>query len=240
MKKIEITTTQNVTIQYGLASGFYRSIAFLLDLVTITITSLILWGLQTWLIPEAYQITIYFTTIPFIVFYSLTFEYLNNGQSLGKMVLKLRVIRLDGEKVEFLDYVMRWVFRGIDIYSSFGGIAILGVIASTNSQRLGDLLANTTVVSVGKTERMKLQSLLKLNKMSNYVATYPQVIKMPEDAMLVVKETLQRHIKHNNFAHQKALDLLVEKMEQELAISAPENKTQFLKTLLKDYVVLTR
>lgn len=240
MKNIEITTTQNVTVQYGLASVVYRAIAFLLDLIAIVIGSLILWGLQAWLLPEAFEITIYFTIIPFIVFYSLAFEYLNNGQSLGKMLLKLRVIRLDGEKAQFLDYTMRWVFRSLDFYSSFGGVAFLGVIASTNNQRLGDLLANTTVVSIGKTERMNLQNLLKLNKMSNYTATYPQVVKMPEEAMLIVKETLQKHSKHKNFAHQKALDLLVKKMELELSIDAPQNKTEFLKVLLKDYVVLTR
>jgi uncharacterized RDD family membrane protein YckC len=240
VKNIEITTTQNVTIQYGLASAVYRAIAFLLDLIVIVVAVLIMGGLQSWLLPRAYEITIYFTTIPFFVFYSLAFEHFNNGQSLGKMALKLRVIRIDGEKANFLDYVMRWVFRALDIYFSFGGIAVLGVISSTNNQRIGDLLANTVVVNVGKNERMKLANLLKLNKMENYVVTYPQITKMSEETMLIVKETLQKHQKHNNFAHQNALDLLTAKMEYELELEAPKNKTKFLKTLLKDYVVLTR
>jgi len=246
VKNIEITTTQNVTIQYGLASPVYRAIAFLLDLITILIGCVIIEYIQESLIPSAPQMMIssdfgiqYLTVFSFVL-YSLVFEYVNNGQSLGKIVLKLRVIRLDGEKAQFLDYTMRWVFRWLDFYSSFGGVAVLGVISSTNNQRLGDLLANTTVVSVGKTERMRLQNLLKLNKMSNYTATYPQVTKMPEEAMLIVKETLQRQRKHNNFAHQQALDLLVKKMEQELDIEPPKNKIEFLKVLLKDYVVLTR
>lgn len=240
MKSIEITTTQNVTIQYGLASIWDRAIALVVDIAVIAIVSLILWGLQAWLFPSATILLMYLVILPFFLLYSLAFEQLNNGQSLGKMALKLRVIRMDGERVNFFDYLMRWMFRAFDIYFSFGGIAVLSVVSTTNSQRIGDLLANTVVVNVGKTERMKLDNLLKLNKMDKYVITYPQVLKMPEEAMLIVKETLTKQMKQNNFAHQKALDLLVEKMEAELELKAPENKVQFLKTLLKDYIVLTR
>jgi uncharacterized RDD family membrane protein YckC len=240
MKTIEITTTQNVTIQYGLASVLERAIALAIDIAVISTVSSIILGLQSWLFPYASDIVLYLEILPFILLYSLIFEQFNNGQSLGKMALRLRVIRLDGEKANFLDYLMRWIFRALDIYFSFGGVAVLTVISSTNSQRIGDLLANTVVVNVGKTERMKLDNLLKLNKMDTYVVTYPQVIYLPEDAMLTVKETLTKYAKHNNFAHQKALDLLVEKMEQELELKAPENKVQFLKILLKDYIILTR
>jgi uncharacterized RDD family membrane protein YckC len=240
MKNIEITTTQNVTIQYGLASVWERAIALAIDVAVISTVSSIVLGLQSWLFPYASDIVLYLVILPFILLYSLIFEQFNNGQSLGKMALRLRVIRLDGEKANFLDYLMRWIFRALDIYFSFGGVAVLTVISSTNSQRIGDLLANTVVVNVGKAERMKLDNLLKLNKMDKYVVTYPQVIHLPENAMLTVKETLTKYAKHNNFAHQKALDLLVEKMEQELELKAPENKVQFLKILLKDYIVLTR
>lgn len=240
MKNIDITTTQNVTIQYGLASAVYRTIAFLIDLLVISIVSGILLGVISTLSKSAEEIALYFTVIPFVVFYSLAFEQLNNGQSLGKLALRLRVIRADGEKANFLDYVMRWVFRALDIYFTLGGVAVLCVVSSRNNQRIGDLLANTIVVNVGKTERMRLDSLLKLNKIQNYKTTYPEVVNMPEEAMLIVKETLQKHKKHKNFAHQQALNLLVEKIGIELNIVPPKNKTQFLKTLLKDYVVLTR
>lgn len=240
MKNIDITTTQNVTIQYGLANVVYRAIAFFIDFITMGVGVALLFAVTAWLSPAARDISIYFTAIPFFVFYSLAFEQLNNGQSLGKMALRLRVVRMDGEKANFLDYVMRWVFRWLDIYSSFGAIAGLGVVSSANNQRIGDLLANTIVVNVGKTERMKLENLLKLNKMNNYKPSYPEVINMPESAMLIVKETLQKHLKHKNFAHQKAFDLLVDKMAHELDLSPPKDKMLFLKTLLKDYVVLTR
>jgi uncharacterized RDD family membrane protein YckC len=240
MNKIEITTTQNVTIEYETSPLIYRIVAFLLDLIIIAFSCFILTLVIQGVFGRAADIIMYFTIIPIIFFYSLAFEYFNNGQSIGKKALRLRVIKKNGSKTQFLDYTMRWVFRTIDIYGSLGSIASLGIMASSNNQRVGDFLANTVVVRIGKTERMKLQNLLRLNQMTQYVPTYPKIIKMEEETMLIVKETLQKHQKHNNYSHKKAIDLLVKKMELELDIEAPKDKTQFLKTLLKDYVVLTR
>jgi hypothetical protein len=136
---------------------------------------------------------------------------------------------------------MRWMFRILDIYGSFGGIAFLGIISSTNNQRMGDILANTVVVSLKKDNRMKLENLLKLDKDKKYQPVYPMVTRMDEETMLVVKEVLKKQMKYPNEAHNKAFDLLVDKMAVELEIKkVPKNKTEFLKTLLKDYILLTR
>lgn len=178
--------------------------------------------------------------VPFIIFYSLASEQLNNGQSLGKKIMSIRVIRLDGERAGFLDYMMRWAFRGLDIYFSLGGVGCVSIISSEYNQRLGDLLANTVVVNVAKSERMRIANLLKLNTKDNYQVVYPDVIKMPEETMMIVKETLGKQLRIGNAAHHQALDLLAEKMASELRVKLPANKTNFLKTLLKDYVILTR
>lgn len=229
-----------MTIQYSLASVWERGIALLIDLIVMGIVYLFLWGLQNLLFPSSFELMLYFILFPFVLFYSLAFEQLNNGQSLGKKILNIRVIRMDGKRTFFLDYLMRWMFRCLDIYSSFGGIAILSVVSSNYNQRVGDLLANTVVVNIGKIERLRLENLLKLNKLGEYKVTYPQVIKMPEEAMIIVKETLGKHKKFNNSAHNNALELLVQKLEAELNVKAPSDNELFLKTLLKDYIVLTR
>ncbi len=240
MKNIEITTSQNVTIQYGLATVWERAIALVLDLVIITVGCLLLWGLQALLFPSSFDLALYFVIFPVILLYTLAFEQLNNGQSIGKKIMSLRVIRMDGEKINFLDYLMRWVFRALDIYSSFGSVAVLSIVASTHNQRLGDLLANTVVVNVAKTDRLRLEGLLKLHKIDDHKITYPQVIKMPEEAMLIVKETLGKQHQVNNTAHREALELLVKKISKELNIKTPPDKEVFLRTLLKDYIILTR
>lgn len=240
MKNIEITTTQNVTVQYTLANPGERAIALIIDLMAMGVVSLLLIWIESFLFPHPKNLMFYFTLYPFLVFYSLAFEQLNNGQSLGKMVLKLRVIRMDGEQTSFFDYLMRWIFRSLDIYSSLGSVAVLSIVSSNYNQRLGDLLANTVVVNIGKSDRMALGNLLKLGKIENYKITYPQVIKMSEETMLIVKETLSKKIKIENEAHDAALDLLVKKMTKELGVKTPKDKGKFLNTLLKDYIILTR
>ena len=227
-------------MQYGLASVWERMLALALDMVFMGGGWLLLWLIQLLLIPSLVEVSVYFTVIPWILFYYLAFEQLKNGQSPGKMIMSIRVIRLDGENTGFLDYMMRWVFRGLDIYFSLGGVGVISIISSGYNQRLGDLLANTVVVNVSKSERMGLHSLLKLNKNDNYKVVYPDVVKMSEETMLIVKETLGKYIRLENSAHNEALNLLGEKMANELKIKAPANKQEFLRTLLKDYVILTR
>ncbi|MBI3519401.1 MAG: RDD family protein [Bacteroidetes bacterium] len=240
MNEIEITTTQNITIHYELAGVGERIMAFILDLIILSLSSLILYGIVNAILSDSSEILVYLIVLPIIVFYSLFFELFNNGQSIGKMALKTRVIRIDGEKTTFTDYLMRWMFRLMDIYGSFGGVAFLGIISSTNNQRTGDLLANTVVVSLKKDNRMKLENLLKLNKQDKYIPVYPEVLRFDEDTMLIVKETLKKQLKYPNAAHKKAFDLLVDKIASELEIKVPKNKVDFLKTLLKDYILLTR
>src|ERR1043165_6017688 len=150
--EIEITTTQNITVHYELAGVWERVVAFFLDAIILIVCSSILYavfcsGVDGDIMP-------FFTVIPFVVLYSLAFELFNNGQSIGKMALKLRVIRIDGQKVTFPDYMMRWMFRLMDIYASMGSVAFLGIISSSNNQRVGDLLANTVVVSLKKDYRI--------------------------------------------------------------------------------------
>ncbi len=67
------------------------------------------------------------------------------GASLGKMLLGLCVVRVDGRPLGFGAVMTRNVLRLIDALGLYlvGGIS---VIATTNSQRVGDRWAGTTVV----------------------------------------------------------------------------------------------
>lgn len=240
MKNVDITTSQNVTVQYTLAGLFERAGAFAIDLVALGLAFLLTLALVSIFGSSDNAQVVYFVYTPVFVLYSLAFEQLNGGCSLGKMLLKLRVVRLDGENATFLDYMMRWAFRGIDIYFSIGCVAGLSIVSSRYSQRVGDVLANTVVISVGKSERMTLQNLLNLHKTKDYQVTYPQVVKLREEHLLLVKETLSKSLRIDNAAHRQALTLLAGKLQKELQVKAPKDPNRFLKTLLQDYIVLTR
>jgi uncharacterized RDD family membrane protein YckC len=243
MKNIEIKTTQNVVLQYELADLRDRIMAFVLDLICLTVSIAILsfigFGLFR-LSDIAGTIFSIFLSMIF-VFYSLVLEVRNNGQSIGKMALKIQVIKTEGGQATFSDYAARWVFRMIDIYFSLGGIASILVASSAKAQRIGDIVANTAVVKEVPKVNLKLKDLLTFHSKSSYTPTYMQAKNLREDDVLLIKIALQRYRQFNNAAHEEALVLLANKIKQVLLLEGVQgNEKLFLQTILSDYVVLTR
>lgn len=229
-----------MTIRYTLATFWERAIATLIDAAIILVVSFFLFWIFEAMGSMVSTIMYSLVLVPFIVFYSLAFEMLNNGQSIGKMALRLRVVRIDGEQVTPNDYLMRWIFRGVDIYFSVGTIGTLSSIASARNQRIGDLLGNTIVVNVSKRERLSIDNLLSLNKIKDKKISFPQVTKLPEETFLIIRETLNKQKRFDNEAHDEAVKLLVGRICELLDLETPKNNERFLQTLLNDYIVLTR
>src|SRR5690349_4163219 len=102
MKNIEIITTQNVVLQYELATLQDRIFAFILDMIILLISLSMLSAFVT-AIFQSESAGVLFVTCLFC-FYSLAFECFNNGRSLGKMAMRIQVIKLSGGKATFSDY----------------------------------------------------------------------------------------------------------------------------------------
>lgn len=68
------------------------------------------------------------------------------GASLGKMLLGVRVVRVDGAPLGLGAIVTRNVLRFVDALPGFYLIGGLSVLFTANSQRVGDRWAGTTVV----------------------------------------------------------------------------------------------
>ena len=244
MNTIEIETTQKVIIQYELASVSNRFAAFTIDM-------LILMGVMIFLTIIGAQIFgddgsswtyyLYLTMLPLFLFYTLVSEILMDGQTLGKRSLVFYVLKLNGDPAGSFDYLIRWAFRFVDIWMSAGSVAALLVNSSANCQRLGGALSGTTVIRKTSTRNFALKDILSISTRESYEATYPQVTKMSEPDMLFVKKVVDRFNKFKNDAHRDAVIALSVKMAEVLDIhDIPKNKLAFLKTLLRDYIVLTR
>jgi uncharacterized RDD family membrane protein YckC len=70
-------------------------------------------GLDQWS-----QMAIYIAITFPVYIYPLVLESLMEGQTPGKRTLKIRVVKIDGYQASFGDYMIRWVFRIIDVYLS--------------------------------------------------------------------------------------------------------------------------
>jgi hypothetical protein len=88
---------------------------------------------------------------------------------------------------------------------------------------------------------LRLGDLMKINTLQSYVPKYHSVRQMNETEMLVVKNALDQHKKYPNVAHEEALNNLVDILRERLNIHEPiASPEYFLRTLLNDYIVLTR
>ncbi|BDD10420.1 hypothetical protein FUAX_28520 [Fulvitalea axinellae] len=242
MKKIDIRTTQNVTIEYPLASTMDRVLAYGLDLIIITACTSIL-SLSSALIFRGSPVMEYiigFIILLFIFAYHLNMELFFGGRSFGKKIMKLRVVKINGMRVSVYDYFLRWAFRIFDCMLSIGFLGILSVSSSRNKQRLGDLMANTTVVKDSEDHYVNLKDLTSLKSGESYTAKYPEITRLTEADMLLVKEVLDRVQDNKSQASTDVINLTVEKVTEATGLKAPANKVDFLRICLKDFVYLTR
>lgn len=242
MRTIEVTTTQNVTIEYELADARYRILAFVIDFIIIMLAIFfvnIFMGISgLWRYKE---FVFWFITLPFFLFYSLASEILADGQSWGKKALGICVVKINGTKCSAGDYLIRWAFRMVDIYLSVGSVASLLISSTERSQRLGDIAANTTVVRIRPKNNLRLKDIMNIRTFQNYVPKYPAVRQMKESEMLIVKNALERVKKYPNQAHQQAVANLAEILKQRLNVMENiPNPVNFINTVLNDYIVLTR
>lgn len=244
MNTIEIETAQKVIIQYELASVGNRFAAFVVDMMILMgiLIFLLIVGLQIVDISDAsFLYYMYFTIIPVFILYTLVSEILMDGQTLGKRAMGLKVVKLNGDPAASFDYLIRWAFRFLDIWLSAGSVASLLISSSPSAQRLGGALSGTTVIRKTSSRNFALKDILSISTREEYEPTYPQVTRMSEVDMLFVKKVLDRFKRFKNDAHKRAVIELSNKMSQLLDIEdMPKNKLEFLKVLLRDYIVLTR
>jgi len=246
MQTIDIRTTQNVTIEYELASLRERILAFCIDLIIIGTIYVVFLAFisNVFGVSNSGILSFFATFFPFFAFlaYHLLSEVLANGQSWGKKAMGIRVVRLDGQEPGLSDFLLRAIFHIVDSMISIGIVAALLISSSIKNQRLGDITANTTVIRTKHNLRFRLIDILKINTLDDYQPQYPDVRKLSEQDMLLIKGIINRRRNHPNAAHDEALDLLVDRICGILEIEKPakRDRVEFLKTLIRDYIVLTR
>lgn len=240
-KRIDITTTQNVVIDYKAATVLERALAWLIDIFLLAVSVLVLFIIIAAILPDSYQDTASLIIIsPLTLTYHLLAEMLFNGVSLGKQALGLRVVKINNEPVSAYDYFMRWCFRLVDIGITFGVMAVITILSSPRNQRIGDFLADTTVIKISKTDRLTLNKVLELDALKDYKPQYPEVGSLAESDMLIIKEVIDRIGINVEPSNKSLLEDTISQIEKVLDIKAARRDVEFLKTLIKDYVALTR
>ncbi len=156
-----IDTPENVTFAYEVAGIGNRFIAALIDSaiigVVLTLFTLALFvglgatgdltneGDLSW---AGGAVVAAYALISFLVLwgYYIFFEYLWNGQTPGKRSVKIRVVRVDGSPVSFVEVVIRNLVRIVDFLPMGYGLGLVIMFLNSQSRRLGDFAGGTLVV----------------------------------------------------------------------------------------------
>ncbi|MXN90438.1 RDD family protein [Flavobacterium sp. Sd200] len=245
MSQLSINTTQNVTINFNTASVGSRILAYLLDILIIFAYYIVIYLIIGKLLDAAKlldnldrwtEIGIHSIIALPALFYALVQESLLEGQTVGKKLMKIKVIKIDGYQAGFGDYLIRWLFRIVEVTGIFGIVGLISLMVTKKTQRLGDITAGTAVISL-KNDISIDHTILK-DISNSYVPVYPLVIKLTDNDVRIIKETYDAAYKSADF---NMIQKLQDKIETVTGIkSVSQGPLAFVDTVLADYNYYTQ
>lgn len=174
--------------------------------------------------------------------YFIIFEMVWNGQSPGKRMVRLRVVREGGQPVTFAASAIRNLVRIIDFLPSFYGLGVLVMFIDQRARRLGDLTAGTLVV--------KDRTVVSLDSLASQAdpppisaqpgqpltaPTLPNLHLMTRNDYDVVQQFLRRRSELGRDSRQRLGLQLAEGLRARLSISESGDHERFLEHLVQEY-----
>lgn len=262
MSVIRVTTNFNIDLEFESAPFYKRLLAWVLDTVVLLIYIVVAVKFLNWLDRKSGQETIWalfmLLIIPYLT-YHLVCEITMNGQSIGKRIMRIRVVNENGGQPGMGQYVIRWLIRTSDymviVIMLFAPVAAragdfsflwkigiplgllftdLILVNTKKQQRLGDLLAHTLVIST--TQNQSISDTVFLDVEQSYIPSFPQVMQLSDRDINALKGILDTAKKRHDY---NLAEMATEKIKSHLKIDTTLSPYDFLETLLKDYNYLS-
>lgn len=239
METIKVNTSQHVDIDYPVAGLGERIAARLIDLgiffglYIIFVLLVAVTGISGMIKSTAYLIPIVIGIYAAsYVFYNLICEIFMNGQCIGKRIMKIKVISLDGGQPTIGQYFIRWLFRLVDfpLTAQVGGLICIAV--SEKKQRIGDIVAGTTVIKT--VPRTDFNHIAFHPVDEEYIPVFSNTSMLNDRDVELIHEVISTYYKTHNT---DLIYVMSGKVSALLSVSIPAgmNEMEFLKTVIKDY-----
>jgi len=144
-----IITPEAVVLDFHLAGLGSRALAYTVDLMVqlgALMVVLTAGGAVAIASETAGIVVMLIGLIAVVVLYSTLLETFNNGRTLGRMIVKTRVVTVEGAPVRFRHAFIRALLAIVDLILSAGMIATMSSLVTRRGQRLGDMVAGTMVI----------------------------------------------------------------------------------------------
>ena len=251
---IQIGTAFNIDLEFEIAEFHKRLLAYIIDFALLLIflfsMKYVLYNEFLFHLEESVGMDILIISLPMLL-YSLLTELWFNGQTLGKKIMAIRVISLEGGEPTFGQFILRWVTRFFEWPFFFGyiafstanimvyvfvtgmlGIAVVIIISVANkNQRLGDMIAGTVVVNTKSALTLADTVFMQIDK-TDYKPMFPEVMRLSDRDINTIKGVLIQAGKRNNYDMCNRVSM---KIKEVLQIHSDMHVDQFLEKLLADY-----
>jgi uncharacterized RDD family membrane protein YckC len=171
--ELQIQTPEGATFSLHLASPVLRGVAVFIDVFamgTLAYALQMVFLVFLWINPDFAMAMFIFLNFLLSILYAILLEWFWHGQTLGKRLLRLRVMDARGRQLTFSQIVVRNLLRVLDSFPTFYLLGGAVAFFSQRGQRLGDMVADTVVVALQRQKTPNIQPLLagRWNSLRDY------------------------------------------------------------------------
>jgi uncharacterized RDD family membrane protein YckC len=245
----DLVTGEAVVLDLRPASFITRGLALALDLLVQIVAAIALSLLLTTGISgmdsAAGSALGLVAVIAVLIGLPITVETLTRGRSLGKLAAGLRVVRDDGGPIRARHALIRGLLSIIEIYWTFGSLALITSLLNRRGKRIGDLLAGTYVIR----ERTpgEQASVIRMPPYLHPWAASSDLGRLPDRLSLAVRQFLGRAPRLAPASRERLGRALADQVSQYVAPPPPAgtHPEDFLNAVLaerrdRDYARLVR
>lgn len=238
-ERYSVATPENISFSYDVAGIGSRFLAALIDLAVyllLTITLAILYTQTqrfiTDSIVQSYLDALY-VGVTFVLYwaYYIFFELIWAGQSPGKRLIRIRVVRLDGTPAAPSQIIIRNIGRLVDMFPGFYAVGFIVMFSNERSRRLGDFAAGTLVVR--ETARLSLKQLNEtsanryhLNDRARAEAEALPINRLSKEQRLLIRDYMARRTKMSDAQRARFALQIGASAAREMDITVPTHPSQ--------------
>jgi len=238
--QISIETPEQITMHLAPAGIGSRFLALVLDTVIEVVAYVVIILLAIWVLPamrgswvSANWVGAVAIILLFCVYwgYFAAFEALWHGQTPGKRVAGIRVVKESGRPITALEAISRNLMRVID-GPFFYMVGAISIMLSRQNKRLGDYVAGTIVIHDKPTHEVNPDWSFEP---SAQAAVFPELAKISEQELMLIETFLHRRLDLDPMVRLNTAMRLAEMIQRKSGLSrmAPQSNEEFLETVAR-------